>query len=133
MTLYTTRLVMVIPAEQQAIANAACAQLGFGPRIFEAPVWTDGSIDGAVATHYWCSWAMRPENEAVVLAALATAGVDVVVQKVDRADPAVALPRPEDVLAARGLKDSRTVSTNRDGVLSAGTVSTRIQPLPPAN
>jgi hypothetical protein len=135
MTLFTTRLVMVIPAEQQATANAACAQLGFGPRTFEAPVWTDASVDGAVATHYWCSWAMRPENEALVLAALATAGVDVVVQKVDRSDPAVAEPRPDEVLQAQGLKDWRGAAQTRDGVLSAGQVGTRSggTPLPPAN
>jgi len=135
MTLFSTRLVMVIPAAQQATANAACALLGFGPRTFEAPVWTAASIDGAVATHFWCSWAMKPENESLVLAALATAGVDVVVQKVDRADPAMAKPRPDEVLEVQGLKDSRGAAQTRDGVLSAGQVSTRSggTALPPAN
>jgi len=52
MTLFSTRLVMVIPAEQQATANAACALLGFGPRTSEAPVWTDSSLEGVKATHY---------------------------------------------------------------------------------
>ena len=135
MTLFTTRLVMVIPAEQQATANAACALLGFGPRIFEAPVWTSSSLEGVKATHCWCSWAMRPENEALVLAALATAGVDVVVQNVDRADPAVARPRPDEVLDAQGLKDWRGAAQTRDGVLSAGQKSTQSggTALPPGN
>jgi hypothetical protein len=135
MTLFTTRLVLVVPAEQQALANAACAQLGFGPRIFEAPVWSDSSLQGVKATHYWCSWAMQPQNEALVLAALATAGVDVVVQKVDRPDPATAKPRPDEVLEVQGLKDWRGAAQGRDGVLSAGQTSTRSggAALPPGN
>jgi len=135
MTLFTTRLVMVIPAEQQATANAACALLGFGPRTFEAPVWTNSSLEGVRATHYWCSWAMRPENEALVLAGLATAGVDVVVQNVDRSDPAIARPRPDEVLDAQGLKDWRGAAQTRDGALSAGQESKRSggTALPPAN
>jgi len=135
MTLFSTRLVMVIPAQQQATANAALALLGFGPRTFEAPVWTSASLDGVKETHYWCSWAMQPENEALVLAALATAGVDVVVQKVDRADPALAEPRPDEVLQVQGMKDWRGAAQSREGVLSAGQVNKRSggTALPPAN
>ena len=125
MTLYTTRMVLVIPAEQRAAANAACATLGFGPNNFCAPVWTEAAMEAAAATHYWCSWAMKPESEAVVLGALADAGVVVEVRKLDRSDPKVAKPSPDEVLLAEGLKDWRGVAETRDKALGAGQVNAR--------
>ena len=120
MSLYSTRLVLVIAAEQQDAANAACAALGFGPRTFLAPVWTGGSLDGAKATHYWCSWAMKPESESLVLGALAAAGVVAESLRLDRSDPAMARPSKDEVLQAEGLKDWRTATTSRDNALGAG-------------
>lgn len=62
MTAYTKRLLIVVTADVAAQANthAKGVDAAGGERTFTAGLSPTGQ---APATHYWCSWAMRPAED----------------------------------------------------------------------
>ena len=69
------RVFYVVAAAEADAANRVLEAAGFGPGSISAPLCAVGSPDGTPATHFWCSWAIRSEDEAQVLDALASAGL----------------------------------------------------------
>ena len=109
---FSTRLVMMVTAGEQRKANEACAGLGFGPNSFSAPLGADGEADVKKATHFGCSWAMRPEDEARVLEALAGAGVTPAREKLEDRDPAESRACLDGLLARNGLQRVKPAKVN---------------------
>ena len=69
------RVFYVVAAGAAPAANRVCEEAGFGAKAISAPLCAAGSPDGTAASHFWCSWAIRPEDEATVVTALAGIGL----------------------------------------------------------
>jgi hypothetical protein len=98
-TVYTRRLLCVIPASQQAAANAAAKVVDpvGGERTFTVGLNASGR-DTDAPTHYWCSWQMTPEQETQLRAEFAARGVTPSREpRVSSFDPQEARPRPDEV------------------------------------
>lgn len=68
MTLYSRRVIIVIPADLAAQANSRAAEVDTegGERTFTAGLVPAGSPPGTPPTHMWCSWALRiAQNTAI--------------------------------------------------------------------
>lgn len=111
-TLYTARLLIIIPASLQVQANTFLADKPYAGDTPEARQRTFSvglSPTGALPiTHYWTAWTMLPSTDLAIrnwqqaLAAAVRAGVHIY-------DVSSGLPTPEQVLATEGLQRIRSV------------------------
>ena len=72
MTAYTRRLIIVVTASAAGAANARAKEVDpeGGERAFTAGLSPTGEEP---ATHYWCSWAVREDEDSSLYAKLAAA------------------------------------------------------------
>ena len=99
-TVYTRRLIIVVKAEHQAVANPLSAQVDTvgGERTFPRALYPAG-LRQVTPTHYWCNWAMTDREHTALLARF---GADTAVRPgrvYDTADTWT----PDEALAAQDL------------------------------
>jgi len=102
------RAIIVVSAAVAAVANEKAKETTGHDADLKA--WTVPlSPTGALpATHYWCNWQFTPgwwDKLNVLFAAQPPAErTKIQVFKLSDPDPAIATPRPEEILAQLGLK-----------------------------
>ena len=109
-TLYTARLLIIIPASLQVQANTFLADKPYAgdtpearQRTFSAGLSPTGNLP---ITHYWTGWTMLPDTDLAIrnwrqaLSAAVRAGVHIY-------DVSTGSPTPDEVLALEGLQRIR--------------------------
>jgi hypothetical protein len=114
-TVYTRRLLIVIPAAQRAAANAAAKVVDpeGGERAFTVGLNTSGR-DADAISHYWCSWQMTPAQETQLRAEFQARGVTPSREpRVSDFDPQVARPRPDEVQTELNVRPRESTPRTR--------------------
>lgn len=77
MTAYTRRLLIVVPASEQAAANTRAKEVDTagGERTFTAGLVPVGSPSGTAPSHYWCGWTVTQAEFDAIRSRLDTAAL----------------------------------------------------------
>lgn len=99
---HSSRAIIVVPAAQQAAANAAALAVSpvGGDKTFTVPLSLASANTVPVA--YWCNWQMTPAQRTQLALEFFNRTVPAVFHDLSDWDPAVALPTPASVLTLHG-------------------------------